>query len=71
MTDEEITICEALYLCIDNKLISYDLVDIFYDNVKNTEMDAYMYWLINRWPLLRKHKNIYLSDLKKTLKPFI
>lgn len=68
MTDEEITICEALYLCIDNKLIGYDLVGLFYDNVKNTEMDAYMYWLINRWPLLRKHKKHLPKRFEKNFK---
>jgi pantothenate kinase len=57
MTDEEITLCEVLYLCIDGKLIDYNLICLFYDKVKNTEMDAYVDWLVNRWSILRKDEN--------------
>ena len=74
MTDEEITLCEVLYLCIDGKLIDDNLIRLFYDKIKNTEMDAYVNWLINRWPMLRKdekhlpkrfekkYKTIYIED---------
>ena len=68
MTDEEITMCEALYLCIENKQIGDEMVNLFYDKMKNTEMDAYMYWLINRWPLLRKHKNHLPKRFEKKYK---
>ena len=57
MTDEEITLCEVLYLCIDGKLIDDNLIRLFYDKIKNTEMDAYVNWLINRWSMLRKNKS--------------
>ena len=74
MTDEEITLCEVLYLCIDGQLIDDNLIRLFYDKIKNTEMDAYVNWLINRWPMLRKdekhlpkrfekkYKTIYIED---------
>ena len=48
MTDEEITMCEALYFCISRKQIGDNLVCLLYEKIKNTEMDAYMYWLLNR-----------------------
>ena len=57
MTDEEITVCEAMYFCIDKQLIDHYWIRKFYEQIKNTEMDAYVNWLVNRWPILRKHKN--------------
>ena len=57
MTDEEMTMCEALYFCIDRKLIDEHMINLFYDKIKNTEMDVYVNWLVNRWPMLRKDEN--------------
>ena len=71
MTDEEITMCEVLYLCIDGKLIDYNLICLFYDKVKNTEMDAYVNWLVNRWPMLRKDEKHLPKRFEKKIKPFI
>ena len=68
MTDEEITMCEVFYLCIDRKQISDDFAWQFYDKVKNTEMDAYMCWLLNRWPLLRQHENHLPKRFEKKYK---
>ena len=68
MTDEEITMCEALYVCIDRQLIDYHLIGLFYNKIKNTEMDAYVHWLVNRWPVLRKHKNHLPKRFEKKYK---
>ena len=57
MTDEEITMCEAFYFCIDRQLIDYNMICQLYDKIKNTEMDVYVNWLVNRWPMLRKDEN--------------
>ena len=34
MTDEDITLCEAIYLCIGGKLIDYNLICLFHDKIK-------------------------------------
>ena len=68
MTDEEITMCEALYFRINRKQVGDNLLGLFYDNIKNTEMDAYMHWLINRWPLLRTHKKHLPKRFEKKYK---
>ena len=57
MTDEEITLCEVLFTCIDRNLIDDNLIQLFYNKIKNTEMEAYVTWLVYRWPSLRKHSN--------------
>ena len=74
MTDEEITLCEVLYLCIDRKLIDHHMICVFYEKIINTEMDAYVNWLVNGRTLVRKdenhlpkrfetkYKNIYIED---------
>ena len=68
MTDEEITMCEAFYFCIDRQLIDYNMICQLYDKIKNTEMDAYVDWLVNRWPMLRKHKNHLPKRFEKKFK---
>ena len=68
MTDEEITMCEVLYFCIDRQLIDEPMVRIFYDKIKNTEMDAYVNWLVNRWPMLRKDENHLPKRFEKKYK---
>ena len=68
MTDEEITLCEVLYLCIDRKLIDHHMICIFYDKIINTEMDAYVNWLVNRWPMLRKNPNHLPKRFEKKYK---
>ena len=68
MTDEEITVCEAMYFCIDRGLIDYHLICKFYEQIKNTEMDAYVNWLVNRWPMLRKHKDHLPKRFEKKYK---
>ena len=68
MTDEEITLCEVLYLCIDGKLIDYNLICLFYDKVTNAEMDAYVNWLVNRWSILRKDENHLPKRFEKKYK---
>ena len=68
MTDEEITMCEVLYFCIDRQLIDYHMINLFYDKIKNTEMDAYVNWLVNRWPILRKDKDHLPKRFEKKYK---
>ena len=68
MTDEEITMCEVLYFCIDRQLIDYHMINLLYDKIENTEMDAYVDWLVNRWPVLRKHKNHLPKRFEKKCK---
>ena len=68
MTDEEITVCEAMYLCIDRDLIDHYWIRKFYEQIKNTEMDAYVNWLVNRWPRLRKHKDDLPKRFEKKYK---
>lgn len=49
---------ECVFLAIDQKHLPYDLcndvVGHFYK--KHPEQYAYLFWLINRWVLLRSHK---------------
>ena len=68
MTDEEITLCEVLYFCIDRQLIDEPMIRVFYDKMINTEMDAYVNWLVNRWPMLRKDENHLPKRFEKKYK---
>ena len=68
MTDEEITFCEVLFTCIDRNLIDDNLIQLFYNKIKNTEMEAYVTWLVYRWPSLRKHSNHFPKRFEKKYK---
>ena len=65
MTDEEITFCEVLFTCIDRNLIDDNLIQLFYNKIKNAEMEAYVTWLVYRWPSLRKHSNQFPKRFEK------
>ena len=57
MKDEEIIVAEAIFKCIDEKSISDDLANKFFDKFENTELGIYLNWLLKRWPKIRKNNN--------------
>jgi hypothetical protein len=54
----QLTMTEAVYLAIDSHNLSesycYELIDHF--RIKNKEAYKYLWWLLNRWTLLRLSK---------------
>ena len=58
LTEREFAQAEAIFLLIDNGVVSYDQTNNFMACMKhlNYEISAFMDWLLFRWVLLRKHK---------------
>ena len=59
LTDNQITMVEAVYLAIDNGELSEELCQNLVDNMylQSKECHIYLIWLLNRWRFaLRKHK---------------
>ena len=60
LTDNQITMVEAVYLAIDNGALSEELCQNLVDNMYSYDKECHIYliWLLNRWrsPALRKHK---------------
>ena len=71
LTPKQITEAEAVYICRNFNTINDDifvlLMKRFYEN--NLEQFIYLWWLLTRWPLIRKDKNhmptriLYLYNL--------
>ena len=59
LTDADMTIAEAIFLCIDQKKISDETADGLISRVYelNQELFIYLIWLIDRWPHLRRDVN--------------
>ena len=57
LTEREFAQAEAVFLLIDNGVVSYDQTNNFMACMKhlNYEISAFMDWLLFRWVLLRKH----------------
>ena len=58
LSEREFAQAEAIFLLIDNGVVSYDQTNNFMACMKhlNYEISAFMDWLLFRWVLLRKHK---------------
>ena len=71
LTPKQITEVEAVYICRNFNTINDDifvlLMKRFYET--NLEQFIYLWWLLTRWPLLRKHTHhmptriVYLYNL--------
>ena len=57
MKDEDITVSEVLFKCIEEGLVSDALANEFFIKHENTELGIYLNWLIVRWPSVRSHPN--------------
>ena len=59
LTDNQITMVEAVYLAIDNGELSEELCQNLVDNMylQSKECHIYLIWLMNRWAFLRKHRS--------------
>jgi hypothetical protein len=57
LTLNQITEVEAIYICRNNNTIKDDLYVAFIEHLykNNLEQFIYLKWLLQRWPLLRKH----------------
>ena len=58
LNDYELTMTEAVFLAIDSNKLSESFCYELIDNYRKTNKEAYKYlwWLLNRWTLLRLHK---------------
>ena len=58
LTEREFAQAEAIFLLIDNGVVSYEQTHTFMSSMYNLnyEIFAFMDWLLTRWVLLRKHK---------------
>ena len=68
LSDIEITIVEAIYLCIIKESLPIDLEEdlIQYVYDKDLYMNVYLCWLIQRWfPLYAGHKYHLPTRIKK------
>ena len=79
LTDNQITMVEAVYLAIDNGALSEELCQYLVDNMYSYDKECHIYliWLLNRWKfVLRKHKyhlpirTKHRIDLSKLIKQF-
>ena len=59
LTDNQITMVEAVYLAIDNGELSEEVCQGLIDNVysQSEECHIYLIWLLNRWVKIRAHKH--------------
>ena len=55
MKDEDITVSEVLFKCIEDGLVSDDLANEFFIKFENTELGIYLNWLLMRWTKIRSH----------------
>jgi len=56
LTQDELTMTEALFICIDEDMLTRDTINQLTHKLKETNPYAYIYleWLCDRWaPLLR------------------
>ena len=68
LSDIEITIVEAIYLCIIKGSLPIDLEEDLIQYVYDTDLYMYVYlcWLIQRWfPLYAGHKDHLPTRIKK------
>ena len=58
LTDNQITMVEAIYLAIDNGELSEEVCQRLVDNMylQSKECHIYLTWLLNRWAWKRKHR---------------
>ena len=58
LTEREFAQAEAIFLLIDNGVVSYEQTHTFMSSMYNLnyEILVFMDWLLTRWVLLRKHK---------------
>jgi hypothetical protein len=59
LTPKQITEVETIYICRNYNTINDDLFVVFIEHFYDANLEPFMdfKWLLNRWPLLRKHKN--------------
>ena len=78
LTDNQITMVEAVYLAIDNCQLSEEICQNLVDNMYlyNKECHIYLIWLLNRWFSLRWHRTHlpkrtkHCIDMSKLIKQF-
>ena len=58
LTDNQITMVEAVYLAIDNGALSEKLCQYLVDNMYSYDKECHIYliWLLNRWVKIRRYK---------------
>ena len=58
LTDNQITMVEAVYLAIDNGELSEELCQYLVDNMYSYDKECHIYliWLLNRWVKIRRYK---------------
>ena len=59
LTPKQITEAEAVYICRNFNTINDDIFVLLMKRFYETNLEQFIYlkWLLNRWPLLRKHKH--------------
>ena len=58
LTDNQITMVEAVYLAIDNGALSEELCQYLVDDMYSYDKECHIYliWLLNRWVKIRRYK---------------